>query len=76
MSELDETKENNLTFRFWQGAILLAMGWIMTAVVKNLSAGLSFLNILGLGLCLLFLFFLFILQGKINENARKMRDLE
>jgi ABC-type Fe3+-siderophore transport system permease subunit len=75
MSRLDEVKENNLSFRFWQGAILIVIGWMMKAVFNNIHAGLSLLNILGLGFSIILAFVIFILQGKVNENARKMRDL-
>jgi len=75
MSELDEKKENSLSLRFWQGAIVLIIIAIMRGVFSNFDDGISGLNLIGLGASLFFLYILFALQATINKNARDMRDL-
>ena len=75
MSELDEKKENSLSLRFWQGAIVLIIIAIMRGVFSNFDDGISGLNLIGLGASLFFLYILFALQVTINKNARDMRDL-
>jgi len=75
MSELDEKKENSLSLRFWQGAIVLIIIAIMRGVFGNFDDGISGLNLIGLGASLFFLYILFALQVTINKNSRDMRDL-
>ena len=75
MSALNTKKENNLSLRFWQVAIVLIMVFVMDEVFSNFKQELNSLNLIGFGVFLVSSYLLFTLQLSINKNARDMREL-
>ena len=75
MSILNTKKENNLSLRFLQVAIVLIIVFVMDEVFSNFKQEINTLNILGFGVFIVSTYLLFTLQLSINKNARDMREL-
>ena len=75
MSILNTKKENNLSLRFLQVAIVLIIVFVMDEVFSNFKQEINTLNIIGFGVFIVSTYLLFTLQLSINKNARDMREL-